>query len=438
MKRSIIIIAHIIAVVIALAGFVVMREYSVDGRGLSWINTQSFEDSVRFSEMVSDDISAIRRYAVLKSAFEDDAELDTEKLIVSAQTVNGNIAYTAADIINVGKTFGYSLDANTHEISYSRVQSEPNNYQIRINYKLYDPYYFDNIEPGPSQGVMTVKDMCIEALRAISEYYRFKSIYDTAESNFRFNAFFESRDGEEIIVSNTNDAPVNVYDYGRYLAVNHSLEVDTNINPAPSNIVQDSDTFAYADTEGNVLEIGIDTTYLHDDRYKEAASDYNGYIRGAYIWITVFGIGMLLSAATLVLVIRNQDMDPTRRIHAVDKLPVEGMLLVMGFGAVLTYALFRAALYNFMAVALDESSWHFGCTLTKSVVSYAFLVAAMCSLYRRSCADGMFANSIIAGGVAALGNEDSKTIWKSIAPYMVYIVVNAACVGGAVWCLAGS
>ena len=106
MKRSIIIIAHIIAVVIALAGFVVMREYSVDGRGLSWINTQSFEDSVRFSEMVSDDISAIRRYAVLKSAFEDDAELDTEKLIVSAQTVNGNIAYTAADIINVGKTFG--------------------------------------------------------------------------------------------------------------------------------------------------------------------------------------------------------------------------------------------------------------------------------------------------------------------------------------------
>ena len=40
MKRSIIIIAHIIAVVLALAGFIAMREYSVDGRGLSWINAQ--------------------------------------------------------------------------------------------------------------------------------------------------------------------------------------------------------------------------------------------------------------------------------------------------------------------------------------------------------------------------------------------------------------
>ena len=262
MKRSIIIIAHILSIALLLAGLIGMREYAVDGRGLSYLGTKTFEDSVKFSEMVSSDISAIRRYAVLKSAFEDDDELDTEKLIVSAATVNGNISYTAADIINVGKTFGYSLDAGTHELSYSRVQNEPNNYQIRINYKLYDPYYFDNIEPGPSQGVMYVKDMCIEALYAISEYYRLKSVYDTEESNFRFNAYFESRDGEEIIVSNNGGEVINVHDYGRYLAVNYDLDVDTNISPAPSNIVQDSQTFGYAETEGDVLEVGIDTTYL--------------------------------------------------------------------------------------------------------------------------------------------------------------------------------
>ena len=437
MKRSVIIIAHILAVVLALAGFVAMREYTIDGRGLSWINTQSFDDSVRFSDMVSNDIQAIKRYAVLKAAFEDDDELNTEKLIVSGTTVNGNIAYTAADIINVGKSFGYNLNPSTYELSYSRVQNEPNNYQIRVNYKLYDPYYFDNIEPGPSQGVTTVRDMCVEALRAVSEYYRLKSIYDVQESNFRFNAFFESRDGEEITVGNTDSEPVNINNYGKYLTVSYALDVNTNISPAPSNLVQDSNTFGYANTEGNVLEIGVDTTYIYTDRYKIAAAEYNGYIRNAYIWITVFALGMILSAATLVLVIRTQELGTAGRIHALDKLPVEGMFLVMAFGAVLVYVMFRAALYNFMAVALDESRWSFCCTLVKTVTSYGFLVAAMCSLYRRSCTEGMFANSIIAGGVTALGNEDSSVIWKSVAPYLAYIAVNAVCIGGAVWCLSG-
>ena len=270
MKRSVIIIAHILAVVLALAGFVAMREYTIDGRGLSWINTQSFDDSVRFSDMVSDDIQAIKRYAVLKAAFEDDDELNTEKLIVSGTTVNGNIAYTAADIINVGKSFGYNLNPSTYELSYSRVQNEPNNYQIRVNYKLYDPYYFDNIEPGPSQGVTTVRDMCVEALRAVSEYYRLKSVYDVQESNFRFNAFFESRDGEEITVGNTDSEPVNINNYGKYLTVSYALDVNTNISPAPSNLVQDSNTFGYANTEGNVLEIGVDKL---SETFAEAEED---------------------------------------------------------------------------------------------------------------------------------------------------------------------
>ena len=437
MKRSVIIIAHILSIALALAGFVAMRGYSSDGRGLSWLNTQPFEDSVRFSDMVSEDISAIRRYAVLKSAFEeDDDELDTEKLIVSAQTVNGNIAYTTADIINTGKLFGYSLDASTHELSYNKVQNEPNNYQVRISYKLYDPYYFDNIEPGPSQGVMNLKDMCIEALRALADYYKLRSIYEAEESNFRYNAYFESRDGEEITLSNTDGNAVNVHDYGRYLSVNYNLDVDTNISPAPSNILQDSKTFGYAETEGDVLQIGIDTTYIYNDRYKTAAEGYRDYIRVAYIWLTIFGIGLLLGAATLVLVVRYQDT--ARRTYAIDKLPVEGMLLVMGLGAIAVYVIFRAVIFSIMDVLIDDSMRADCITLIRSLIVYAFLVASMCSLYRRSFSEGMFANSVIGGGIAAIGNEDDRTIRKSIVPYGIYILVNAIGIGGAVWCFAGS
>ncbi len=286
---------------------------------------------------------------------------------------------------------------------------------------------------------MNVKDMCIEALRAIAEYYSLRAVYSTEESNFKINAYFESRDGEQVSVSNTGDNVINIHDYGRYLTVDDSLSVDTNIVPSPSNIAQDSRTFGFAETDGNVLEIGIDTAYMYNDRYKEASESYRSYIRSAYIWLTAFGIGMLLSAVTLVPVIRNQDIDSNGhgRNYSIDKLPVEGMLLVLGFAAVFIYVIFRAALYNFMSVALDEGAWSFWCILVKSVDIYAFLVAAMCSLYRRSHGQGMFANSLTGRALNSLGNEDSSSVWEILAPYALYTAVNVICIGGAVWCLTG-
>ncbi len=117
MKRSVIIITHILAIMLALAGFIALHGYSVDGRGISSINTSHFEDSIKFSDMVSEDLSKIRRLAVLQNAFENDGELDTDMLVAGATTVNGNISYTVSDIMNIAKTFGYSIDSESKELS---------------------------------------------------------------------------------------------------------------------------------------------------------------------------------------------------------------------------------------------------------------------------------------------------------------------------------
>ena len=205
MKRSVIIITHILAIMLALAGFIALHGYSVDGRGISSINTSHFEDSIKFSDMVSEDLSKIRRLAVLQNAFENDGELDTDMLVAGATTVNGNISYTVSDIMNIAKTFGYSIDYESKELSYTKVTEEPNNYQVKLHYKAYDPYYFDNITPGPSQGVMTIKELCIETLRAVAEYYSLRSVYDAEESNFKYNAYFVSNDNEDVSVGNVGE-----------------------------------------------------------------------------------------------------------------------------------------------------------------------------------------------------------------------------------------
>lgn len=422
---------------LALAGFIALHSYSVSGRGLSWINTSSFDASVRFSEMVGSDISSIKRLAVLQNAFEDSGELDGEKLIISAGTVNGSIAYTVDDVISIGKTFGYTLDQSTHELVYNKPADEPNNYQVRVSYKTYDPYYFDNIEPGPSQGVMTVKDMCIEALRAVSDYYELKGIYGTEESNFRYAAYFVSNDGDDVTVGNSGDTGLHIDEFERYLTVNDRLDINTNIEPNPSNIMPDGRTFQYAETDGDVLEIGVDTKYLYNDRYKQAAAEYNAYIRHAYYWLTAFVIGVLAAVITLVPVVRVQDETGSRR-HAIDRLPIEGMLLVLAFTAVLVYGLFRAALYNFLEVLIAEDSWGFWCSTAKMLDIYVFFVAALCSLYRRSCSGGIFADSLTGKAIIAIGREDGAGIFSTLAPYAAYIAVNALCIGGGVWCMSNS
>ncbi|MDO4962129.1 MAG: hypothetical protein Q4E57_09850, partial [Eubacteriales bacterium] len=117
MKRSIILILHILAVTLALAGFISLRGYSLEGRGISWINTYTFEDSVQFSDMVSNDIAGIKRLAVLSQAFETDGELDESRLVVDANTSNGRMTYTAGDILRLGKKFGYNLDGPNHSLT---------------------------------------------------------------------------------------------------------------------------------------------------------------------------------------------------------------------------------------------------------------------------------------------------------------------------------
>lgn len=424
-----------------LAAFVMLRGYSVSGRGLSWINTSSFEDSVRFSQMVSDDIAAIRRLAVLQNAFEDDGELDDGRLLVSAQTVNGSITYTAADIISIAKGFGYTIDNATHSVNYTSStdgSNSANNYQVRVTFKLYDPYYFDNIIPGPSQGVMSIRDLCIEVLRALSEYYSLSAVYAPEESNFKYYACFDSNYDEELIVTNLEDSAIDAASYGRYIRIDSSNNVDTNISPVPDNIMPDGRSFAYGNTDGNVLEVCVDTTYIYNDRYKTAAAEYMSYIREAYYWLTAFGIGAVLMLISLVLVVRDRSFAKSGRIYAIDRLPLEGMFVVLGFASVFVYVMFRAGLYNFMDTVLPEDEWGFCCTVVKTADIYAFLVAGMCSMYRRSCRNGVFADSLINRAMLAVSDEDNASVWSTLTAYGIYILINVICIGGGVYCITNS
>lgn len=433
MKRSIILILHILAVTLALAGFISLRGYSLEGRGISWINTYTFEDSVQFSDMVSNDIAGIKRLAVLSQAFETDGELDESRLVVDANTSNGRMTYTAGDILRLGKKFGYNLDGPNHSLTVGNA-SDTNNYEIRVSYKAYDPYYFDNIAPGPSQGVMTVKDMTIEAMRAMAEYYALRSTYGSAETNFLYFAFYENNNNEEFTLTNVGDMSDRIDTFGKYLTVSGDLSVRTNIEPQPADYIPDTKTFEFANTDGNVFEIGIDTLYLYNDRYRAASDSYEGYVKRAYYWLAAMIAGALMTLITLVPVVRDTDVQKQNKYFRMDKLPIEGMTVLLAFAAVCVYGVIRAGLYNVMEVLAEEGTWNFWCKTVKMVIVYVFCVIILCSMYRRAYQGGVFKNSLVNRAMIALTDDNDNAVWTTALSFAIFLSVNAVCIAGIVWC----
>ncbi len=432
MKRNIIIILHMLSILLALAGFVGLRSYSLDGKGISWINGTSFEESIRFSEMVSNDIAGLRRFAVLKQAFEEEGELDDQKMLISADSANGSIAYTIGDVTTLAKKFGYSLDPN-HAITVNP-QNDSGNYQIRVNYKAYDPYYFRTIVPGPSQGVTTARDMSIEAIRALAEYYSLKELYGTRQTNFLYSAYFLSDSGDEVAVTNIGEPLSNRESLGKYLFIGNDYSVKTNIEPQPEKLMPEVRDFEYSDVEGNVLEVGVDTMYLYADRYKAASDNYESYIRRAYYWIAALIAGAVFALITLVPIIRDSDVKKNGKSFAMDKLPIEGLILLMAFASVMVYGLFRAGLYSMMETLAAEGTWGFWCTTVKMLIVYAFCLVILCSMYRRAYHGGVFSNSLVHRAVIAMTEDNGENIWLVFLAFLAFIGVNAFCAAVGGWC----
>ena len=75
MKRSLIIIIHMLAVLLALAGLSILYISSPRGYGISWTSQESYEETPQFSEKINQDIGRAKQYIYLRDAFEEDGDL---------------------------------------------------------------------------------------------------------------------------------------------------------------------------------------------------------------------------------------------------------------------------------------------------------------------------------------------------------------------------
>ncbi len=109
MKKTLILIIHILAVIMCTTGIAGLYIESSPGKGITWVREENFEDSAQFSEMVNSDIANIRRLSLLKQAFEEDGKLSFSNTVVRGNTSNGMMSYTLGDLRTLAQDFGYVI-----------------------------------------------------------------------------------------------------------------------------------------------------------------------------------------------------------------------------------------------------------------------------------------------------------------------------------------
>ena len=102
---------HFIFVCITLLGIGFMYLNTNYGRGLDWLQNETFEQSPDFNRKVQSDITSIFDYLKYQEIFETNGSVDYNKVVLQATSgPGGDVIYTLNDIILYGKSLGYYLD----------------------------------------------------------------------------------------------------------------------------------------------------------------------------------------------------------------------------------------------------------------------------------------------------------------------------------------
>lgn len=426
MKKTLSILIHFLCVLVLAAGTFVVCEHSSSGYGLSWLDDTDFEDSVRFAEMVSQDVSYLKRYAVLLNTFEGEgnSEPNLDKIIVSATTSNGGMTYTMSDLINIGAKFGYLMDEDTHAISYVSVDTNQTNYELKITYKEYDPYYLDRLAYGPTQGLTDVRSLALDAMGALVEYYNLRSMYDTELTNLKYQLLFVTNDDEHMEIQNNTLPTDDIRNMGRYIIVDEGGSIETNIVPQPDGLLDTANVYDFSSDEGNVLEIGIDTDYIYDDRYRQGQANLKAEKSLVTMWLTAMFLAAVAGLVSFVFWIRGFE-DTEKEELRMDRIPLEALIFLCAAFSVTIYFILRYLFDTQLDMVFGDNQQHLIRSVLRVVMVWLCSLPVLGSLYRRGIHGGCFKYSLISGVMNALSeNTLGNAAWEAAKGYVSFTAVN--------------
>ena len=104
---------HLIAFIVFIAGISMLYTNDNFKKGLSWMNSETYENSPAFMAQFESDINDIFSYVKYKNAFEGNGTFSLDSEIFSINIAPGkDPVYTLRDIIKYAKLHGYYINEN--------------------------------------------------------------------------------------------------------------------------------------------------------------------------------------------------------------------------------------------------------------------------------------------------------------------------------------
>ena len=443
MKKTFILIIHTLSVLLFAAGLSVIYMISPEGFGVSWIGEENFAQSPQFAQMVDDDIGLIKEYAILRDTFEENGEISYDKVIVTAETQNGLTSYSLRELSSIAADHGCSMDPDTHRITISAAGADQDavDYQLKIGFKDYDPDYYANRPQGPGQGIMTLKDLSIEAMQTFARYYELKSVYSVEGSNFYYYMHYLNADGAYADIYNTDRASEDIAGMDKYVRVEGSGQsgMSTNIDPIPENAFDLSDHYSdpFEPSDEYELVVGVDTSFPYTDRYSEAYDSYNKEIDYVYVGIAMVLIGGVVALISLILLFRAMPAGGEALLRPVDSIALELWLcLVALLGFVLTRVLGSAG-GAVIAILAPSSGYRFFRALLNALIIYALSIYVLRVLVRRYNGGVFWKNTLLRSFCDAVGDffESGSLGASLLARFLLLVLFNAGIGAAVMYCL---
>lgn len=424
-------VLHVIFAFITFLGIGFMYLNSNYGRGLEWLQDESFEQSPDFNKKVQSDITSIFDYINYQEFFETNGSVDYSKVVLETTSgPGGEQSYTLNDIITYGKSLGYYMDETDNYILKGGPEelSDEDNEQVYVRWRCYQS---EEELSGPDQAYSTLPEQTYEILSRFASYYSIYSRLMTDFTNFYFRVAYYSRN-PSLYEVHTNAPEMSVEDMmamGKYIYFSgdsSDLNVKTNFDSTfpsiPALLTQNN---PYNSTN-YYIAVGLDTSYTANDDYAQAVAAYNysldSFVKGIYL-VGIGLLGCLLTLLFLIMVSGHEALgDKAIRLFPFDKLKTEVMLIIMFIVSAASVQFAAPVLSKILHLLVVQSYWDRANRIVMFGCLYFCGLIAFFSLVRRYKAETLWSNSFLSQLVNVLSERTFK--FRLVICFLLYLGCN--------------
>lgn len=423
---------HILFACVTLTGIGFMYLNSNYGRGLDWIETETYELSPEFNKKVQSDIANIFDYIQYQEIFETGGKVDFSKTVLEVTNSKGDASYNLNDIITYGKKLGYYMDeSSNYELYGPSDEYEYTEEDMERVYIRWRCYQSEDALTGPEQSYSTLPELTYEILSRYSAYYSIYSRLMSDFTNLYFRvAFYSKNDAIYKIYSNaremSNDDMMAMGRYIYYSGDSNDLTVHTNFGSTfPSIPAMMMETNPYNSTK-NFFVLGLDTTFKANDDYSQAHTNYYGSTETFVFGIYLTCIGLTGSFITILFLLfasgHKTFADKTVTLYPIDKLKTEVMLFIMLFITYIGVTIGAPILAKMFHLFVTSYYWDRVDRIVVFSVMYFCLILAFFSLVRRYKAEALWSNSVLKELTKMLSEHTFK--YRLSISYLLYLGGN--------------